>query len=198
MHPPYFWSILEEEMATHFSILACKIPWTEKPGGLQSMESQNVRLNWATEYTPMVHVLFQCGVFELFFRWNESAGKPFKSVFFVPNFYSFPGNIPQWFSNASIFGLSFPCKTEELGCLMWSSNLLLLRENSYIFVILPSCRSLQLGCVFCFGFVFFFLLELTSLSFFYLPPGCLLTLCCERLIIKFSDPFQREVFHMQL
>ena len=28
---------LEEEMATHSSILAWKIPWTEKPGGLQSM-----------------------------------------------------------------------------------------------------------------------------------------------------------------
>ena len=134
------------------------------------MESQNVRLNWATEHTPMVHVLFQCGVFELFFRWNESAGKPFKSVFFVPNFYSFPGNIPQWFSNASIFGLSFPCKTEGLGCLMWSSNLLLLRENSYIFVILPSCRSLQLGCVFCFGFVFFFPLG-ANISLFLLPAS---------------------------
>ena len=29
-----------EEKATHFSILAWKIPWTEKPGGLQSMGSQ--------------------------------------------------------------------------------------------------------------------------------------------------------------
>ena len=28
---------LEEEMATHSSILARKIPWTEEPGGLQSM-----------------------------------------------------------------------------------------------------------------------------------------------------------------
>ena len=28
---------LEEGRATHFSILAWKIPWTEKPGGLQSM-----------------------------------------------------------------------------------------------------------------------------------------------------------------
>ena len=28
---------LENEMATHSSILACKIPWTEEPGGLQSM-----------------------------------------------------------------------------------------------------------------------------------------------------------------
>ena len=33
---------LQEEMATHSSILAWKIPWTEKPGGLQSMQSQRV------------------------------------------------------------------------------------------------------------------------------------------------------------
>ena len=31
---------LEEEMATHSSILAWKFPWTEEPGRLQSMESQ--------------------------------------------------------------------------------------------------------------------------------------------------------------
>ena len=31
---------LEEEMATHFSILAWEIPWTEEPGGLQSMGLQ--------------------------------------------------------------------------------------------------------------------------------------------------------------
>ena len=31
---------LEEEMATHCSILAGKIPWTEEPGGLQPMRSQ--------------------------------------------------------------------------------------------------------------------------------------------------------------
>ena len=34
---------LEEEMATHSSILAWRIPWTEEPGGIQSMESQRVR-----------------------------------------------------------------------------------------------------------------------------------------------------------
>ena len=33
----------EEGMATHSSILAWKIPWTEEPGGLQSTESQRVR-----------------------------------------------------------------------------------------------------------------------------------------------------------
>ena len=36
---------LEEEMAAHSSILAWRIPWTEEPGGLQSMESQRVRHN---------------------------------------------------------------------------------------------------------------------------------------------------------
>ena len=34
---------LEEDMATHSSILAWRIPWTEEPGGPQSMGSQRVR-----------------------------------------------------------------------------------------------------------------------------------------------------------
>ena len=33
---------LEEGLAAFSSILACEIPWTEKPGGLQSMGSQRV------------------------------------------------------------------------------------------------------------------------------------------------------------
>ena len=33
---------LEEGMATHSSILAWRLPWTEEPGGLQSMGSQRV------------------------------------------------------------------------------------------------------------------------------------------------------------
>ena len=33
---------LEEEMAAHSSILAWRIPWTEGPGGLQSMGSQRL------------------------------------------------------------------------------------------------------------------------------------------------------------
>ena len=38
---------LEEKMATHCSILAWKIPWTEEPSRLQSMGSQRVSHNWA-------------------------------------------------------------------------------------------------------------------------------------------------------
>ena len=38
---------LGEGVATHTSILAWRIPWTEEPGRLQSMESQRVRHDWA-------------------------------------------------------------------------------------------------------------------------------------------------------
>ena len=34
-------------MATHSSTLAWRIPWTEEPGGLQSLGSQRVRHDWA-------------------------------------------------------------------------------------------------------------------------------------------------------
>ena len=34
---------LEEEMVTHSTVLAWKIPWTEKPGGLQSMGSKKIQ-----------------------------------------------------------------------------------------------------------------------------------------------------------
>ena len=39
---------VEKAMATHSSTLAWKIPWTEEPGGLQSLGSQRVRHDWAT------------------------------------------------------------------------------------------------------------------------------------------------------
>ena len=38
---------LEEGMVTHSSILTGRIPWTEEPGGLQSMRSQRVRYDWS-------------------------------------------------------------------------------------------------------------------------------------------------------
>ena len=40
---------LEKGMATHSSILAWEIPWTEEPGGLQSMGSQRIRHDLATK-----------------------------------------------------------------------------------------------------------------------------------------------------
>ena len=40
---------LEKEMATHCSILAWKIPWTQEPGGLQSVWSQRVEHDLVTK-----------------------------------------------------------------------------------------------------------------------------------------------------
>ena len=40
---------LEKEMATHSSILAWRISWTEEPGGLQSIGLQRVRHDWETK-----------------------------------------------------------------------------------------------------------------------------------------------------
>ena len=45
---------LEEEMATHSCILAWVIPWTEEPGGLQSMGSQRVGHNWACMHISLI------------------------------------------------------------------------------------------------------------------------------------------------
>ena len=46
---------LKEEMAICSNSLAWKIPWTEEPGRLQSMESWRVRYSWATEHSTHVH-----------------------------------------------------------------------------------------------------------------------------------------------
>ena len=43
---------LEKEMATHSSILAWRIPWTEQPGGLQSLGPPRVGHDLATEQHP--------------------------------------------------------------------------------------------------------------------------------------------------
>ena len=46
-------------MATHSSILAWKIPWTEEPERLQSLELQRVRHDLATEYAH-THLFYSC------------------------------------------------------------------------------------------------------------------------------------------
>ena len=42
--------LLEKEMATHSSILAWRVPWTEEPGGLQSMGLQRIGHKWGTNF----------------------------------------------------------------------------------------------------------------------------------------------------
>ena len=59
---------LEKEMATHSSILALKIPWTEESGRLQSMESQKAGHNLATEDTHKHFFKLRTFVFLLFWK----------------------------------------------------------------------------------------------------------------------------------
>ena len=54
-------------MATHSSILAWTIPWTEKPGGPQTIRLQRVRHDWSTEKPYLVHSSFFFFFFFFFF-----------------------------------------------------------------------------------------------------------------------------------
>ena len=55
---------LEKEMATHSSSRAWKIPWTEKPGRLQSMGSQRVRHDWVTSL-HLTYLLYRINHYEI-------------------------------------------------------------------------------------------------------------------------------------
>ena len=51
---------LEKGMATHSSVPAWRIPWTEEPGGLQSMGLQRVRHDWANNTSHCPPLSFFC------------------------------------------------------------------------------------------------------------------------------------------
>ena len=59
---------LEKEMATHSSILAWSIPWTEEPGRLQFTGSQRVGHGWATSLTHFEYTMAQ-------YQYQEIDGK---------------------------------------------------------------------------------------------------------------------------
>ena len=64
----------EKGMTTRISILVWKIPWTEEPGGLQSMESQRVGHDWARKHAlrrcgatrTLTHYWWECKMVQLF------------------------------------------------------------------------------------------------------------------------------------
>ena len=78
---------LEKKMATHSSILAWRIPWTEEPGGLQSTGSQWVGHDWATSlhFTSLGLCLATSRQ-----RWTlkSSANLSSSTLFLHFNFYS--------------------------------------------------------------------------------------------------------------
>ena len=67
---------LKKEMVTHSSILAWTIPWTEEPGGLQSMGSQRIRHDLVIkqqQYDQNPHF------------WKVNFGIQFKTIFPFPS-----------------------------------------------------------------------------------------------------------------
>ena len=71
---------LEKEMATHSSIPAWKIPWTEEPGGLQSMGSWRVGHDWMTKH--MLNGMFQASaVFSMLFTLTGMVSSSFYLFF---------------------------------------------------------------------------------------------------------------------
>ena len=85
--------LLEKGMATHSSILAWRIPWTEEPGGLQSMGSQSVTHNWVTN------------AFTFHFHW-KIMGKSFVSQMAIEFF--------KLYTHIHITFISFCSETDQL------------------------------------------------------------------------------------
>ena len=73
MWETWVWSLgwedpLEKEMATHSSILPWRIPWTEEPGGLQSMGLQRVGHDWGTSTFTLSYLRVMSASFS---RWTS-------------------------------------------------------------------------------------------------------------------------------
>ena len=76
----WVWSLgqedtLEEDMATHSSILAWRIPWTEEPGRLQSTGSQRIRHDWVTKHSTAYISLSNICNLEKWYKWTYLQGR---------------------------------------------------------------------------------------------------------------------------
>ena len=66
--------LLQEEMATHSSILAGRIPWTEEPGGLQPIGLQRAEHDWSNIARTQADMLLQ-PLWERDGRWGRAASR---------------------------------------------------------------------------------------------------------------------------
>ena len=108
---------LEKGMATHSSSLACRITWTEEPGGLQSMRSQRVRHNWTTNTTTNI------------------MEKNLKKIYTYIYIYG----LPRWLS-----GKESACQSRRWGFNPWVRKILWKRPWQLTPVFLPG-KSMDRG-----------------------------------------------------
>ena len=79
---------LEKRIATHSSILAWRIPWTEEPAGLQSTGSKRVGHDWATKHEHTVS--FKFGSLKIYLLWT------FKMFLYLFLIVEYEANFSLW------------------------------------------------------------------------------------------------------
>ena len=70
---------LEKEMATHSSILSWRIPWTEKPGGLQSMDHKELDTTEQLSEHTHTHIYF----FQILFHYRLLQDTEYNSLYYA-------------------------------------------------------------------------------------------------------------------
>ena len=133
---------LEEGIATHSSILAGRIPWTEEPGGLQFIWSQRVGHDWSNlahmHESPLISPLWSMPL--LFSLWVRLISFPSRILelwnFGLPCFFFFP-----WPSSLSPLSLSKQGSTLSCQCVLSSTKQFWFRLKSVASLFYPTCSS---------------------------------------------------------
>ena len=113
---------LEKEMATHSSIFAWRIPWTEEPDGLEYMRSQRVRNNWSAltcTYACPEFVSMDLEHLELFW-WPQLALRDPPCSYQSSPFWSF--TLELWHSGPVLFSVVAACNTCTMNHLSYSQK----------------------------------------------------------------------------
>ena len=100
-------------MATHSSILAWRMPWTEEPGGLQSMGLQRVRHDWLTQTylilsstciitLHLFHISFMAIIYIIFYHFQKLFAPHILNVrkWLLPPFYSWRNGVSERLNDA--------------------------------------------------------------------------------------------------
>ena len=131
-------------MATDSSILTWNFPWTERPGGLQSIQSQRTRQDWACTHTHIHHILKNLG-----WGLNRSvrSRNPFSETLRGIGTYAHELSLSSWYKQQT--------RTQKW---VWMDRVT--ETDNYI-----KTMKLPQEVVFCFawlGFFFFFFLRLNG------------------------------------
>ena len=149
-------------MATHSSILAWRIPWTEEPGGYSSIGSQRIGHNWSY-WAHSMHSLLNTWFFKIFFFFDADH---FKSLYLIC--YNIVSVLCFGFLAVRHVDLSSPTRAQTyIPCIpRWSLNHWATREvlipdflhnTGLTLVMMPSCIITSYNETFLFNWTDLFL-----------------------------------------